>query len=238
MSNVRELQAADSEPVVDDADDPRHRGRLSRERIVRTALGIMDEEGLEAVTMRRVGRELGVEAMSLYNHVRDKEDLLDGVTEAVLGEFRWQPHADDWLEQGRDAAREWRRLLKAHPNVIRLMIERKHPLASADALRPTEIALDILRRAGLSERDTVHAFQAIGGYIFGVVMMEIGNLAPGRPDRTGDVTPAEMMRSLPAGFPCLEQMLPWLMGCDADATFELGLDLLLEGVRAKAGAQG
>jgi AcrR family transcriptional regulator len=213
-----------------------HRGRLSRELIVRTALRLMDDEGLESVTMRRVGRELGVEAMSLYNHVHDKEDLLDGVTEAVLGEFQWEPETDDWVEQGREAARGWRRLLKSHPNVIRLMIERKHPLASADALRPTEIALDVLRRAGLSDRDTVHAFRAIGGYIFGVVMMEVGNLAPGPPHETGEMTPAELMRSIPPEFPCLAQMLPWLMGCDDDATFELGLDLLLEGVRAKASA--
>jgi len=197
----------------------------------------MDNEGLESVSMRRVGRELGVEAMSLYNHVRDKEDLLDAITEAVLGEFHWEPNTDDWVEQGREAAREWRRLMKSHPNVIRLMIERKHPLASADALRPTEIALDILRRAGLSERDTVHAFRAIGGYIFGVVMMESGNLAPGRPDETGEMTPAELMRAIPPDFPCLAQMLPWLMGCDDDATFELGLDLLLEGIRAKFGAR-
>ena len=214
-----------------------HRGRLSRALIVRTALLLMDNEGLESVSMRRVGRELGVEAMSLYNHVRDKEDLLDAITEAVLGEFHWEPNTDDWVEQGREAAREWRRLMKSHPNVIRLMIERKHPLASADALRPTEIALDILRRAGLSERDTVHAFRAIGGYIFGVVMMESGNLAPGRPDETGEMTPAELMRAIPPDFPCLAQMLPWLMGCDDDATFELGLDLLLEGIRAKFGAR-
>jgi AcrR family transcriptional regulator len=196
----------------------------------------MDEEGLEAVTMRRVGRELGVEAMSLYNHVRDKEDLLDAITQEVVAEFDWQPGTDDWVEQGRQAAREWRRIVKAHPNVIRVMMERKQPLRSADALRPTEIALDILRRSGLSPRDTAHAFHAIGGYIFGSVMMETGHLAPGRPDPTGEITPAEMMRSIPPDFPCLQQMLPWFMGCDADATFELGLDLLLEGIRAKAGA--
>jgi AcrR family transcriptional regulator len=210
-----------------------HRSRLSRDLVVRTALRLMDEEGVEAVTMRRVGRELGVEAMSLYNHVRDKEDLLDGVTESVLAEFEWEPGTDDWVEQGRRAAREWRRLLRAHPNVIRLMIERKHPLESAQALRPTEIALDILRRAGLSGRDTANAFQAIGGYIFGVVMMEVGNLAPGR-HRSAGLTPSDVARSIPPEFPCLAQMLPWLAECDADATFELGLELLLEGIRAKA----
>ena len=209
---------------------------LTRERVVRSALQIMDREGVEALTMRRVGRELGVEAMSLYNHVRDKEDLLDAITGAVMAEFRWQPTTDDWVEQGRQAAREWRRLLKSHPNVIRLIVERKHPMSSPDMLRPTEIALDILRRAGLSEKDTVNAFQAIGGYIFGVVMMETGNLAPGRPHDGDGAIPMEFARQISDGFPCLAQMLPWFIECDTDATFELGLDLLLDGIRAKAAA--
>ncbi|HYX80001.1 MAG TPA: TetR family transcriptional regulator, partial [Actinomycetota bacterium] len=72
---------------------------LSRTRIVGAALEVMDAEGLEAVTMRRIGRELGVEAMSLYNHVRDKDDLLEGVIEEVLSEFRYEPEGEDWLTQ-------------------------------------------------------------------------------------------------------------------------------------------
>jgi AcrR family transcriptional regulator len=227
------LDTSEAAPGGDTNGAPQ-RERLTRARIVRTALGLMDAEGLEAVTMRRVGRELGVEAMSLYNHVRDKEDLLDAITEAVLAEFRWEPATDDWMELGRAAAREWRRVVRAHPNVIRLMIERKHPLTSVDALRPTEIALELLRRAGLSERDTANAFQAFGGYIFGVVMMELGNLAPGRAAAWEALPSTEIGRSLPSDFPCLTEMLPWMMACDPEATFELGLDLLLEGIRARA----
>jgi AcrR family transcriptional regulator len=209
-----------------------HRGRLSRDVVVRTALRLMDEEGLEALTMRRVGRELGVEAMSLYNHVRDKEDLLDGVAEAALAEFAVEPGMDeDWVAQGRAAAHEWRKLLKKHPNVMTLLVERKHPITSADAIRPTETALQILRRAGLSERDTVHAFQAIGGYIFGFVMMEIGNVAPGRP---GSADVAGVLQQLSGDFPCFAALFPVMAQCDMDATFEFGLDLLLEGIRAKA----
>jgi AcrR family transcriptional regulator len=220
--------------MTDEAFEPGpeiHRGRLSRALIVRTALRVMDQEGLDAVTMRRVGRELGVEAMSLYNHVRDKEDLLDGVAEAALAEFRIELSSGDWVAQGRAAAHEWRTLLKAHPNVMALLVERKRPLSSPDALRPTEIALQILRRAGLSERETVYAFQAIGGYIFGFVMMEIGNVAPGRPGGP-DVTTA--LGDLQAEFPCFAALFPWLAACDMDTTFDFGLDLLLEGIRAKA----
>jgi AcrR family transcriptional regulator len=235
MAQTHERDAAPAvEPAVQPTGQPtRHRGRLSRALIVRTALRLMDEEGLDAVTMRRVGRELGVEAMSLYNHVHDKEDLLDGVVQAVMAEFRFDPSPDeDWLTQGRAAAHEWRRLLKLHPNVMTLLVERKHPLTDASALRPMEVALGVLRRAGLSERDTVHAFQATGGYIFGFVMMEIGNVAPGRPGSLDDL-PADLSK-LADAFPMFAQMMPWLMECDMDATFEFGLDLLFEGIRAKA----
>lgn len=216
---------------VDERVSEARRGRLSRELVVGTALRIMDDEGLEAVTMRRVGRELGVEAMSLYNHVRDKEDLLDGVAEAAMAEFRIEVTSEDWIAQGRAAAHEWRKLLKLHPNLMALLVERKRPLASRDAIRPTEIALQILRRAGLSERETVHAFQAIGGYIFGFVMMEIGNVAPGRP---GDRDVMAALGELEGEFPCFAALFPWLAECDMDTTFDFGLDLLLEGIRAKA----
>jgi AcrR family transcriptional regulator len=206
---------------------------LTRERVVATARHIMDREGVQSVTMRRVGRELGVEAMSLYNHVRDKEDLLDAITASVMGEFMWEGTSDDWVEEGRRAAREWRRLLKSHPNVMQVLVERKHPMSSPEMIRPAEIALGILRRAGLSERDTVNAFQAIGGYIFGVVMMEVGNVAPGRP---GEGEIVDLAHQIPPEFPCFAQLLPWFIQCDMDVTFELGLDLLLEGIRAKAAA--
>lgn len=213
------------------------RARLSRDRVVRTALRLMDEEGLEAVTMRRIGRELGVEAMSLYNHVRDKDDVLEGICEAVMAEFRWEPPSEHWVARAREAAREWRRLLKAHPTVMRLLVERKHPLTSPVALRPMEIALDTLQRAGLSERDAAHAFEAIGGYLFGFVMMEVGNLAPGPSGaRSGEFFSEDLARSMGQECPCLMRMLPWLAECDMDVTFEFGLDLLLEGIRAKGAA--
>src|SRR3954467_12682736 len=106
---------------------------LTRERVIEAALGVMDTEGLDAVTMRRVGRELGVEAMSLYNHVRDKDDILDGIAEEGLGEFE-VPSAEAWDEAARAAAREFRRLLLAHPGVMTLLTERDKPFTSSDSL--------------------------------------------------------------------------------------------------------
>lgn len=224
MGSVASTRAETTEGAAKAARAP-----LSRDRIVGAALRVMDAEGLEAVTMRRIGRELGVEAMSLYNHVRDKEDLLEGVIEAVLSEFRFEPEGEDWLTQAKAAAGEWRRLLRAHPNVIQLMLERKHPLASPEALRPMEIAFELLRRAGLSERDAVSAFQAIGAYIFGHVMMEVGNATPGHVE-LADRSVEELQRSLGPSFPRFAEVLPAFVECDYDATFDLGLEAVLTGL--------
>ncbi len=217
--------------------DPRAKSRprrepLTRERIVETALRLMDEEGLEAVTMRRVGRELGVEAMSLYNHVADKEDILHGVVEAVMAEFAFPEADDDWREAARRAARAWRAVLKAHPNVMTLMSHQRKPMTSVVALRPTEHALEILGRAGLSEAETVQAFRAFGGYVQGFVLAEIAQMFGG--DDPG-LDPDEVARSLPMDeLPTLARHLDHLFRCDQDAEFEYGLDLMIRGLEAKA----
>src|SRR5215831_2959266 len=126
MSTTERMDGVDALVDEEGAGRPR-RQPLTRQRIVRAALGIMDEEGLQAVTMRRIGRALGVEAMSLYNHVRDKEEILDSICEEVLSEFQ-VPDAGDWREAIRAGAGEYRRLLLAHPRVITLMTARKGPV--------------------------------------------------------------------------------------------------------------
>src|SRR3989442_1790646 len=157
-------------------EDSQPKPHLSKRRILEAAVKVMDENGLEAVTMRRLGRELGVEAMSLYNHVEDKHAILEGLCEAVMAEYEFPALTDDWLADARAGATAWRRLLKPHPNVIPLFAERHKPMTSVDALKPMEGAFDILRRAGLSGHDVVQAFRAFGGYIMGFVLMETGNL--------------------------------------------------------------
>ena len=207
------------------------RAPLTRERIIHAALWVMDEEGLESVTMRRLGRELGVEAMSLYNHVQDKEDILDGICEQVMAEFQFPPIGDDWAENVRLGARAWRRLLQAHPNVIRLFAERRAPARSTDSLRPMEFALRILRDAGLSPRDAVQAFHAFGGYIEGFVIMDMGQM-PG--DENLEREHQELANS-PAfdELPTLREVFPHFHECDSDEQFEFGLELLIEGLRAR-----
>jgi AcrR family transcriptional regulator len=212
----------------------KQRARLTRERVIEAALHVLDAEGLEAVTMRRVARETGVEAMSLYNHVRDKEDLLDGIVDLILRDFP-APVADplvDWAEYGRQVARAWRTTLKSHPHVLPLFAERKPASpVDPDALLPMETALRALRAAGLSDRDAVTAFHAIGGFIFGFVLMETGQLFAA-PAQAGPSN--AFFVDFPADrLPCVAASLPFLMECDFDEQFEFGLDLMIEGLRAK-----
>jgi AcrR family transcriptional regulator len=192
----------------------------------------MDEEGLEAVSMRRVAREVGVEAMSLYHHVEGKEDLLDGICEQVMAEFEFPDPGTDWAENCRKGARAWRRLLKAHPAVMRLFAEQRGPVRSVDSMRPTEFALEILGSSGLSDRDTAQAFHAFGGYIQGFVMMELGSIAGGA-DEEHVKMHAELAAAMPDEFPALRAVSRYFAECDPDEQFEFGLDLLIRGLEAK-----
>jgi AcrR family transcriptional regulator len=210
----------------------RTREPLTRERVIEAALRVMDEEGLEAVSMRRVAREVGVEAMSLYHHVDDKEDLLDGVCERVMAEFDFPDAVDDWQENCRRGARAWRRLLQAHPAVMRLFAEQRGPVRSIESMRPTEYALRLLRGCGLTDRDTAQAFHAFGGYIQGFVMMELGSIAGGS-DEAHLKAHAELAAALPDEFAALQAVSPYFAECDADEQFEFGLDLLIRGLEAK-----
>jgi AcrR family transcriptional regulator len=214
-----------------DAAAHERREPLTRDRVVDAALQIMDAEGLEAVTMRRVARAVGVEAMSLYNHVRDKDDLLQGVCDRVMSGFDFAATGGDWDDRCRAAARSWRRLLQAHPDVMRLFAQTHGPSpTSVESLRPTEFALSLLKEAGLSDRDTVQAFHTFGGYIQGFVMMEGGSIGHGR---SGEGSHTMFSTTMPAEFPCLQTMGQYFEECDADEQFEFGLDLLLAGLKVR-----
>lgn len=220
------------------------RERLTRDRIVEAALRIMDEEGLDAVSMRRVAREVGVEAMSLYHHVRDKEDLLDGVCALVMRDFRFPDEDRPWIEVARDGAREWRRVLRDHPNVIALWADRQRPMTDLESLMPMEFALRVIGRAGIDEREGVLVFNVLGGYIMGVVMMEVGAMFSAGTTRGGKSVDLNAVHSKlpdeafaqflpPERLPCIVSALPHLAECDPDEQFEFGLDLLLAGIQAR-----
>src|SRR5213083_1777244 len=209
----------------------KEREHLTRERVIDAALAVMDSEGLDAVSMRRVAREVGVEAMSLYNHVRDKDDLLQGVCERIMASFEFPEGYTDWVERAKAGARSWRDMLRAHPDLVRLFAEMHGPAPSSpESLRPTEFALTMFREGGLSDRDAVQAFHAFGGYIQGFVMMEGGTIE--NPEHVKGKE--DLAASLPVDeFPVLAAVSHYFAECDGDEQFEFGLDLMIRGLQAK-----
>jgi TetR/AcrR family transcriptional regulator, tetracycline repressor protein len=212
---------------------PVGRPPLTRERVIEAALRVMDREGLEAVTMRRIGRELGVEAMSLYNHVEDKDDILGGVTEMAMGEFRFPEPSGDWRIDARAMAHEWRRLLTLHPPLCQLLAERHRPLEGLAAFRAMDAALGLLRASGLPDRDAAEAFNALGSYILGFVVMEQG-LMLGQDDAHAQRHEQAMQGIRIAGLDHVVACLPYFAECAPDLQFEFGLELMLRGIEAAA----
>ncbi len=217
---------------------PRRRARvregpLTREAIVRAALALVDEAGLDALSMRRLGAALGVEAMSLYSHFRDKEELLDGVQEAVLGEIDPDLGRGDWRERLARAGRAFRRALERHPNALPLFATRIVHTPRAMAL--VEKALVELKRAGLSDLHAIYAFDAVTCFIIAHAMAQWG----GR-HTDAQLVAHELSRLAelpPEQFPTMAGMLPALAGYSFDDGFELGLQCVLEGIAQHARAR-
>ena len=197
---------------------------LSRRRVLEAAVRFADREGLGSLTMRRLGAELGVEAMSLYNHVPNKGALLDGMVEVLLGEVEIPPRSKDWEERVRDGYRAFRRLAHEHPNVFPLLVER--PPETMDGVWLVEEFLQTLREAGFGAEEALHAFRSLSSYTFGYAMAEIRGFAL-EPDGSRLGARALSLEE----FPNLCELGPRLERVDHDAEFEFGLDLLLSGLR-------
>jgi len=213
-------------------EDPTPRRQpVTRARVIEAALRIMDAEGLDAVTMRHIGRELGVEAMSLYNHVRDKDDILESITEMVMNEFEFPASTGDWAEDARAMSREWRRLLGLHPSICQLLADRHKPLEGLATYRAMDAALGVLRRGDLSTRQAAQAFNALGGYIMGFVIMEQGLMLGTDADHARQHELAiEALQG--SGLPNVLACFPHFADCSTDEQFDFGLDLLIRGLEA------
>ena len=202
------------------------RGSLGRRRILEAAVRFVDREGLEALSMRKLGAELQVEAMSLYNHVPSKAALLDGMVEVLLGELRIPPENLPWEERVREAYRGFRRIAQEHPNVFPLLVTR--PPNTMDGAWLVEEFLETLAEAGFEPRTALHAFRALSGFATGYAMAEIRGFAmePSGPRSGASVLPSEE-------FPRISELDRDLGAIDRDAEFEFGLDLILCGLRER-----
>ena len=147
------------------------RPRLNRERVLTAALALADEEGIESLTMRRLGQALGVEAMSLYNHVANKEDLLDGIIDMVFAEIELPAAGAEWKSAMGDRARSLRAALVRHRWAIGLMDSRTSP--GPATLRHHDAVIGCSRKAGFSIEMSAHAFSLIDSYVYGFVLQEV-----------------------------------------------------------------
>lgn len=213
------------------------RATLTPRRVVESALAVADDDGIEAITIRRLARELGVSPMALYWHFRNKDELLDAVAARIFEEVDLSVEAPaSWQEQLRTLLGSIVSVLRAHPSASILLTTRT--VSSEDGLRATEAVLDVLRRGGFSPSEATqiarHALSAVTNLVTG----EPGVVAR---DETGKATDTRrsarrFLESLPPErYPRLvEAATPLSEGVDPDAYFAFGLDLLLAGIEAMA----
>ena len=198
------------------------RAPLTRDRVLRAAIELADEEGLEALSMRRLARRLGVEAMSLYNHVASKDDILDGVVDLLVGGIEVPPDDAEWRSAIRSRALAARRMTRAHPWAIRLVAARSP--ASRGIIGYLEGVVGAFRRAGFPNQLTHDALHLISSRVLGFTqdVFDPNGITPA----AAAVFEAEMRSG------CYPHMLAALAGVthDDDAEFAFGLDLILDGL--------
>jgi len=207
------------------------RVRLSTERVLRAAIDVADASGIEALTMRRLAQELGVEAMTLYYYVARKDDILDRITDRVVSEIELPSDGSDWKTSLRATAISAHNVLHRHPWACSLMMSPGRIRTAR--VRYIEALLRRLRTAGFSSELTLYAYHALDSHILGFTMWELGYTA-GIRGLAADFG-ASFRRELPAdSFPYLaEHFEEHVKGSklkEGRREFEFGLDLILEGL--------
>jgi AcrR family transcriptional regulator len=213
---------------------PPPRTPLRRETVLDAAVALADAQGVRSLTMRKLGQALGVEAMSLYNHVRNKDELLDGMIDVVFGEIELPAATSDWKSAMRRRAISARTALARHRWAIGLMESRSSP--GPATLRHHDAVLGCLRGAGFSVAMAAHAASALDSYIYGFALQEAG-LPFDTAEQTADVV-HEILEQMPADeYPHLTEMAVEHVlqpGYDYGDEFEFGLDALLDGLERAA----
>ncbi len=210
------------------------RAPLSRDQVLRAAVTLADEGGIGALSMRKLGQALGVEAMSLYNHVAGKDGLLDGMIDIVFGEIGLPSAGDGWRQAMRRRAISAREVLGRHRWAIGLMESRRSP--GPATLRHHDAVLGCLREAGFSVELTAHAYSLLDSYIYGFALQEAS-----LPFDTGEEAAQvaqDISAMMPGGeYPYLAEIAAVHVlqpGYQYGQEFETGLDLILDALERAA----
>jgi AcrR family transcriptional regulator len=189
---------------------------------VAAAIAIVDRDGMDALSMRRLGTELGgFEAMSLYRYFASKAELLDAVVAGVWNEMKLPEDEPDPWERLRKLGWSWRALAHAHPHVFPLLAARS--VRDTGAMRPIELAFRTFMEAGFGRDQAGHAFLTQVGYVYGYSLREI----------KGEGAPNFDVSRLPAGFTIIGELAYYFGHLDADQAFEWGLRAVIQGLRAQ-----
>lgn len=208
--------------------DARQRAPLSRERVLRASIALADQSGIESLTMRRLGQELGVEAMSLYNHVTNKDDILDGIVDLVLGDIDVPASGTDWKSAMRQRAMSAHAVLLAHPWAAMLMMSRYN--IGPGMTRHLDATLGRLREGGFSVGGALDAWNTLDSHLYGFTLQEL-NL-PFEVKQVQQVS-ADVLAQLPADqYPHVAEVITEIMQTGREEDFEFGLDLILDGLEA------
>jgi len=205
------------------------RGALSREAVIAGAVELADEIGVEPLTLRKLAGHLGVQPMSIYHHVANKEEILDGMVDAVFAEIDMPPPTTPWRQAMRVRATSARDALRRHPWAAGMLDSRRSP--GPANLGHHDAVLACLRHNGFSVAMTAHAYAVLDAFIYGFALQE-GSLPGGGGDELVDVT-GEMMAGFGADYPHLAEfaaehvMQP---GYAFGDEFRFGLELILDGL--------
>ena len=209
---------------------PKRREPLSKERIIRAAVDLADETGLESCTMRKVAPELGVVPMALYKHVSSKDEMLGGMVDIVFAELHDPEIGGDWRPEMRKRALSVREALNRHRWAVGLMEARMEPGPASQ--RHHNAVMGCLREGGFSFEMAVHAYSVQDAYIYGFALQE-KTMPFETAEESGEVVKAQAEAfDAFADFPYLVEVMTNLpkAGYDYAAEFEWGLDLILEGL--------
>ena len=209
---------------------------LNRERILRAALAFVDEHGLQALSMRKLAAGLGVEAMSLYNHIENKDEILAGIGDLVFAEVELPPAgAGNWTQLTRQVSHAARRALAGHPQVLPIIVA--GPYRGAAFLRLMDSVVATLRVAGFDDDMAHHGWHSLASHVLGYVLQQtvtpaLVAAAGAAPARSRD----ERARLAPREFPNIAAVAPYLDSCDPEDEFDFGVDVILTGLQAKLDA--
>ncbi|WP_336084109.1 TetR/AcrR family transcriptional regulator [Nocardia sp. SSK8] len=209
---------------------------LSRDRVLEGAIRVADRDGAAAITMRRIARELGVEAMSLYHHLPNKDAVLDGVVDAVFAKIELPGGDEDWRAAIRASAHSARAVLSRHSWALGLMDSRRHP--GPATVRRHDAFLGVLRRGGFSLPMAAHAISLIDSYVDGYVLQE-ANLPISTTADLEEVAGGILDELATADLPYLTEMIvdhALRPGYDHRREFGFGLELILDALESRRAA--